>query len=246
MTCAAETKVRETISGMRQRIEHGEPAAAGDNRLGLDAAEWLLGALDVTRGKVEGRGKLQGELRHRREQSRALQARCSELLSQRRGIRYLVHDFHSRFGYAVHETPHVPEDDIVRFRLALIAEEFFELLEASVVDPGGIALAQSLISKALNGERYGIPLAKVAVDLPEFTDAMADLDYVVEGTRLAFGIDGWPVLLEVQRANMDKAPSHLASADRAKVDLNVAKTPKPEGWRPPDIAGELRKQGWDG
>jgi predicted HAD superfamily Cof-like phosphohydrolase len=63
---------------------------------------------------------------------------------------------------------------------------------------------------------------------------MADLDYVVEGTRLEFGIDGEPIAAEVHRANMAKTEGPVAPD---------GKRLKPPGWTPPDIAGVLRKQG---
>ena len=116
-----------------------------------------------------------------------LQERCNELLSERRGIRYLVHDFHTKFGYPVHTVPHVPAPAAVRFRLKLISEEFFELLDATLgeysVEPWQRQSAEAKV-KGL------IDRAPVVVDMLELTDAMADLDYVVEGTRLTFGIDG--------------------------------------------------------
>jgi predicted HAD superfamily Cof-like phosphohydrolase len=187
--------------------------------------------------------QLRAELKHHKEHVTQLQKRSNVLLAQRRGIRYLVHDFHSKFGYPVCTVPHVPDDDVVRFRLALIAEEFIELLEASIVDNGALTLAKSFVMKSIRGEQDGVPPAPVMVDLAELADAMADLDYVVEGTRLTFGIDGWPVLLEVQRANMSKENTALKAADAAKV-AGTTKAQKPEGWTPPDIAGELEAQGW--
>ncbi|MEE9395155.1 MAG: hypothetical protein V3W41_21910 [Planctomycetota bacterium] len=178
-----------------------------------------------------------------REQNQRLQERCAELLRERRGIRYLVHEFHAKFGYPVRDSPRVPSDEDVRFRLTLIAEEFFELMQAALVDSGGIALAERMLAKAIRGEQGGLPPATVEVNLDEFADALADMDYVVEGTRLTCGIDGWPVLLEIQRANMSKTTKALNATDAAKM-AGTTKAQKPAGWTPPNVAGELHKQGW--
>lgn len=76
------------------------------------------------------------------------------------------------------------------------------------------------------------------VDLVEFADALADLDYVIEGTRLEFGINGAPIAAEVHRSNLSKlGPNGPMLREDGKIL-------KPPGWTPPDIAGELRKQGW--
>ena len=80
-----------------------------------------------------------------------------------------------------------------------------------------------------------IGTAEIQVDMPELADAIGDLKYVLEGTNLAFGIDGEPVWDAIQKANMAKVGGG--------VDAH-GKRMKPPGWTPPDIAGELRKQGW--
>jgi predicted HAD superfamily Cof-like phosphohydrolase len=64
---------------------------------------------------------------------------------------------------------------------------------------------------------------------------MADLDYVVEGTRQELGIDGPAVHAIVHAANMAKQAGPVDASGKKR---------KPEGWKPPDIAGELRRQGW--
>ena len=80
-------------------------------------------------------------------------------------------------------------------------------------------------------------VAPECANLVELVDALADLDYVVEGTRIEFGINGKPIADAVHAANMAKVGGGI----RGDGKIN-----KPEGWQPPDIAGELRKQGWEG
>lgn len=161
----------------------------------------------------------------------------------REDIQDAVSAFHEKFGYPVRTTPTVPDDTEVRFRLLLVAEEFFEMLDASLKDHGSVALAKSFVRKAIVGEEDGIGPCKIKIDMVEFTDALTDLDYVIEGTRLTFGIDGRAMLAEVHRANMAKTNDALSSADSAKRS-GTRKAQKPPGWTPPDVVGVLREQGW--
>jgi predicted HAD superfamily Cof-like phosphohydrolase len=125
--------------------------------------------------------------------------------------------------------PTLIADERVRLRAALIAEEFFETMRAMFGAYGaGLEEAERLVT---NGIRFN----SVHVNMVELADGMADLDYVVEGTRLEFGIDGGPIADEVHRANMAKAGGPVAPN---------GKRLKPEGWTPPDIEGVLRRQGY--
>jgi predicted HAD superfamily Cof-like phosphohydrolase len=161
-------------------------------------------------------------------------------------IRDQVEEFHRAMGVPVLERPAVPPDERVRLRLRLVAEEFFELLRAALVE-------RELPAENEDEDKEhhqdcvlecaaGIVLTAIAdddlrVDLPEFADALADLDYVIEGARLEFGIDGAPVAAGVHAANLAK----VGGGKRAD-----GKVQKPEGWQPFDVAAELRRQGWRG
>jgi len=139
-----------------------------------------------------------------------------------------VRAFHVKYGHPVATAPAVPGDEVVRFRIALIAEEFLELVSATY----GPRAADAI--RGVHGALAMINLNHaVRVDLPEFVDAMADIDYVVEGTRAVFGIHGAPIAAEVQRSNMAKDPNGPNG-----------KPAKPADWTPPDVRGVLLAQGW--
>ena len=129
--------------------------------------------------------------------------------------------------------PSLAPDPILLLRARLIIEEAFEFAQAVV---------------GLDGESYGMlsmakgqalsclaPDTRICPDMVEMADALADTDYVVEGARIALGIDGGPIAAEVHRTNMLKANGPVKDGKRLK----------PEGWMPPDIKGELIKQGWN-
>jgi predicted HAD superfamily Cof-like phosphohydrolase len=82
--------------------------------------------------------------------------------------------FHNRFGQSIGEKPHVPDEKTMRFRLSLITEEFFELLEAAGYYLGALERGAVEAGDLCKRERgtFNMP---VAVDLPAFVDALADL-----------------------------------------------------------------------
>ncbi len=151
-------------------------------------------------------------------------------------LRAQVIEFHRAFGHPIAEAPAVVADVRVRFRANLIAEEFFEAMAAMFVDGDG---QNSQLDRLHYVLHEFISDAPVKVDLPELADAFGDLDYVVEGSRLEFGIDGAPVATAIHAANMSKL-----GPDGNPIRRADGKSLKPDGWTPPDIAGELRKQGW--
>jgi predicted HAD superfamily Cof-like phosphohydrolase len=143
-------------------------------------------------------------------------------------IRQQVTAFHDAMSQPILEVPAVPADERVRLRLRLVTEECFELVDACVNAPAAV---KALFEEALKI----IDKEVLKVDLPNVADALGDIDYVVEGTRLEFGINGAPIAAEIHRANLEKASGPVRED---------GKRLKPEGWRKPDIVGELEKQGW--
>ncbi len=136
-----------------------------------------------------------------------------------------VAEFHLAFDQPLARRIGLIPDDRVRLRAALIAEEAFETLEAMVLGVSGLK-RETLET---------IKDARVAVDMVAMADGFADLDYVVEGARLEFGIDGKSVADEVHAANMRKVGGPISP---------TGKHLKPPGWVGPDIEGVLRRMGW--
>jgi predicted HAD superfamily Cof-like phosphohydrolase len=164
---------------------------------------------------------------------------CDKYPKCKQTIREQVAEFHAAMNQKDPTTPTIPPDERVRLRAALIAEEFFEVMQAMFA----LELTEDdLISGprfevAMAGVFKTIESAPVYIDMPELADGLADLDYVVSGTYLEFGINSGPVAAEVHRSNMMKFIGEPVWAPNGK-------RLKPAGWTPPDIEGELRKQGW--
>ena len=126
--------------------------------------------------------------------------------------------------------PHVPDEAMVRLRLRLVFEEAFEMLAACAAR-SDVARHVEVLAASLRDEIAVLPLE---VDIVKVADALADIDYVVEGARLAFGIDGRPIADEVHRSNLSKKGGHRRED---------GKWVKPPTYSKADIAGELVKQG---
>ncbi len=175
-----------------------------------------------------------------------LQASMSTMVNNTLARR--VRAFMVAIKHPVLHTPQVPPEDRVRLRLRLIAEEFIELLDASFAGEGSFAdrLGEDL--------KLVIDRGHVKVNLVEFADALADIDYVVEGARAEFGINGGPVADEVHRSNMAKfwpcdvcgvAPCLGCKGGKPTMVVREdGKVLKPAGWTPPDIVAVLQAQGW--
>lgn len=151
-------------------------------------------------------------------------------------IRRQVQEFHRATDHPVVDRPLVPPEDRVRLRMKLVAEEAFEFLEACLY-LGAHRRSDAEFQEVKDLLRGIIEVCPLDVDLPKAVDALADLDYVVEGSRLEFGVDGTPIAAEVHRANMAKVGGPVRED---------GKRLKPPGWEPPDIERVLREQGWSG
>ena len=89
-----------------------------------------------------------------------------------------VAEFHSIFQHPILDKPQIPSEDRSKLRISLITEELEELKEA-------------IKNK----------------DLVEIADALCDIQYVLSGAILEFGLgEKFKALFEeVQRSNMSKA-----------------------------------------
>lgn len=97
-----------------------------------------------------------------------------------------VADFHRTFKHPILDTPQIPSQDRCNLRVALIAEELKEL---------EVAISEK--------------------DIVGVADALADIQYVLSGAVLEFGLgDKFKALFdEVQRSNMSKACNTIEEAE---------------------------------
>lgn len=146
-----------------------------------------------------------------------------------------VGDFHQKFNlpnntYREAE-PREVEEEVLRFRMRFLLEELVEFCRGA-----GYNLTYDLEVLEVDGQVF-------PRDHAEMFDALLDLVYVALGTAHLFGYPwqtGWAL---VQIHNMRK---HRAASDGSDSKRGSSyDVVKPEGWVPPDIAGLLRRLGWN-
>lgn len=105
----------------------------------------------------------------------------------------LVADFHKTFKHPIPDTPTIPDESRCKLRVALIAEELKEL-EVAILEK----------------------------DIVSVADALCDIQYVLSGAVLEFGLgEKFKELFdEVQRSNMSKA---CTSEEEAKKTVQFYK-----------------------
>lgn len=232
------------------RERYGTPLQVGNGRDALiDAYQEALDLVVYMRAEIAKRdGAVAPEvIPHRGAlalELKRLQAREQELLENNtdktielRTVdrQRMVREGFIAFGQEIPDRIVMPSDDVVRFRARLVAEEFLEFLRAVFGDWRPEPWRFEHLEKDINKLIDTAPV-EVWKNLPLVVDATVDLDYVSEGFRVAFGVDSRPVWSAVQRANVAKAGGPKRESDGKRL--------KPPGWTPPDIEGELVRQGW--
>lgn len=112
-----------------------------------------------------------------------------------------VTKFHQAFNHPVGDHKLQTSNDTLQLRLNLIAEEFFELLTATV--------GEHKVKPVTEAYQQNITITKDSPRDPvETADALADMCFVIMGMALTYGLPLDEVLDEVYRSNMSKLDEH--------------------------------------
>lgn len=117
-----------------------------------------------------------------------------------------VREFHEKFQHPINEgEPNLDKlpDKLITLRMDLIAEEFFELVEAVYGEAAAKEMSNSwdnVYDDHLDDRGDGYR----NLDLVETADALGDLDYVISGFAHVAGIPHDDVIEEIHRSNMSK------------------------------------------
>ena len=122
----------------------------------------------------------------------------------------MVREFHEVFGHPVADEPGLIPDERAWLRYDLISEELSELFDAIL-----------------------------AGDMVAIADALGDLDYVVQGAFLEWGIPELDTVREIHRSNMTKL-----GADGKPIYKDSGKVAKGPNFEEPDLEGVLINAGW--
>lgn len=138
-----------------------------------------------------------------------------------------VRQFHRTYEQPIETGPLVPAFEQRKLRINLILEELEEFTLSSDITSPAINQAFEQLKACINrvpsnaGECANIVFA---------ADALADLDYVVAGGNLVWGIPAERVMAEVHRSNMSKL-----GADGKPMKRPDGKVIKGPGFFEPDI-----------
>lgn len=155
-----------------------------------------------------------------------------------------IEEFMRKAGQELPAKPCIPSEEVRLLRAKLILEEALETIQAlgfnveltwQRTSPGGQVerVWQQVLIKDVVFEEMHEP------NLVEIADGCADISVVTIGTLSACGMDDQELLALIDKSNLDKF-----SGDAHRNELG--KWIKPSDWRPPDIAGLLKLQGWKG
>lgn len=144
-----------------------------------------------------------------------------------------VREFHEKFGHPVNDKPvdlTALDPKLILLRLDLIAEEFFELLEATFSKDASETM-QTAWSNVFDDHDDLNEDGEWNLDRVEMADAIGDLDYVLSGLAHVGGIPHDKVVDEIHRSNMSKL-----GADGKPILRSDGKILKGPGYFRPEIA----------
>lgn len=134
-----------------------------------------------------------------------------------------VRVFHEKYEHPIADKLTLATPELRMLRFNLILEELDELSGALGID----------WDFKVNGHVTG----NYELDIVEAADALGDIDYVVAGANLVFGIPAQAVMQEIQRANLSKLGEDGKPIKRA--DGKILKGPN---YTPPDIRAVLLRE----
>lgn len=115
-----------------------------------------------------------------------------------------VMDFHEAFGHPTRFEPQVPSFEERKLRVNLIVEEVGEFIVASgLMDHVTFKLFDTLERYLKNATEEQFAKAP-APHMVEAADALADIDYVIQGANLVWGFPAEAIGEEVHKSNMSK------------------------------------------
>lgn len=237
-TVAGWERTKSELAAIKAELDQGGPWSEGKTlaelvRILIDDRqrvrdECFFHALEALRAKEDRDAVMVANKWLQKRENELLHSNTAEVEKRRAVDRQaMVRRFFHIANQAQPRTPAIPDDETVRFRLRLVAEEFFELLEACIPDD------RLQVTFSRENVEALIDALPICVDMPKAIDAIVDTEFTTQGMAIAFGVDTNPIWRAVSEANAAKAGGPVVEG----------KLGKPASWTPPDVEGLLRAQG---
>ena len=150
----------------------------------------------------------------------------------------MVRQFHEAFGCRVEESPKIPPMNLfsgnMSFRMDMIKADVQEAADHALYcaqNTNGDRADMFLRLQLILEETAELIQALNDADLVEVADALGDLQYVLDGTFLCFGLGDHKsrIVREIHRSNMTKL------VDGEPLVNEAGRVVKPDHWDPPDL-----------
>lgn len=147
----------------------------------------------------------------------------------------MVREFHEKFGHPVKQGASLEDvsPEILKLRMDLIAEEFFELVGAVYSEQARNFMEtqwETMYSDSLDKNENG----QYNADVVEAADALGDMEYVINGFAHVAGIPLPDVMGEIHGSNMSKL-----GEDGNPIYREDGKILKGPGYFKPNIARSM-------
>lgn len=126
-------------------------------------------------------------------------------------------------------------NDVAEFHRKFDLPTFWDDVEPHLLDDELTAFRTKFMEEELEEFKTAVAQGNLA----DAADALVDLVYVAMGTAHMMHLPWHELWAEVQRANMAKARAAQDGSDSKRG--SAFDVVKPEGWRPPDIEGVLKR-----
>lgn len=113
----------------------------------------------------------------------------------------MVHEFHSIYGLPIAHNSNVGTVEYRQLRARLILEEAIEFALAAGLD---IWCTDTKFITHIDDLTIVESKNRPIPNLIEMADGLGDLDYVVQGANLVFGLPSEDIFTEIHRSNMSK------------------------------------------
>jgi len=149
-----------------------------------------------------------------------------------------VREFTFEAGQPVPDKPQLMDVEEVNFITKMVLDELLELYSTVMTPKNAKAAMMKMLSEAKNVPRMNVHPNKTHELIAEQGDAFVDIWYYSLNCMAKKGVNLSSIFQLVHNANMAKRDSKTGKFQK-RADGKII---KPVGWRPPNVAAEIKRQ----